>query len=125
MPLRVLVVDDDAAVRDVIRVVLSFEPGIKIVGEASDGVEAIEEVNRLRPDAVVLDLTMPRMGGAEALPILLRDHPSLRVVTLSAVAEVDPVVAQLSAAVVEKTRFADLLPAVLCGWMDPDDVDDR
>ena len=114
MPLRVLVVDDDAAVRDVIGVVLSLEPRIEVVGEARDGFEAIEATDRLRPDAVVLDLMMPRMGGAEALPLLLQRHPALRVVTLSAAADVDPEVRRLCAAVVEKTRFAvDLRDALL------------
>ena len=111
---RVLVVDDDAAIRDMLQVLLSLYPEIEIVGEARDGAEAIEQADRLDPDVVVLDLMMPRMAGDEALPVLLERHPGMRVLVLTAMAEtVSEEVVRL-ATVVAKTKVAtDLVPALL------------
>ena len=116
MPLRVLIVDDEPDVREMLVVLCSLYPDIVVVGEAKDGVEAIEQAASLHPDAVVLDLMMPNLSGVDALPLLLRDHPDVRVVVLTAAVEIDPEVTRLSAAVVGKTRVAsDLCPALLGG----------
>jgi DNA-binding NarL/FixJ family response regulator len=66
MPVRVLLVDDQALVRAGFRMILDSEPGIEIVGEASDGLEAIEAVRRDRPDVVLMDIRMPELDGLEA-----------------------------------------------------------
>ncbi len=65
--IRVLVVDDSAYVRKVIKQILSRSPFIEVVGTARDGVEALEQVEQLRPDVVTLDLLMPRMDGVTFL----------------------------------------------------------
>ena len=66
MSVRVVVVDDQELVRTGFRVILDSEPDIEVVGEASDGHEAIEVTGRLRPDVVLMDIRMPRLDGLEA-----------------------------------------------------------
>ncbi len=83
---RVLVVDDSAFMRHAIRRVLEAQPDLEVVGVASDGIEALEQVRRLRPDVVTLDVEMPRMDGLQTLAILMRDTP-LPVVMLSTLTE--------------------------------------
>ena len=61
--IKLLIVDDHAVVRKGIQNLLEEEPNIEIVGEASDGIEAIEKVKNLKPTIVLLDLTMPQMSG--------------------------------------------------------------
>lgn len=63
-PYRVLIADDAPTVREALRWVLENEPDFTVVGEASDGVEALDRALALRPDVVILDIEMPRMGGA-------------------------------------------------------------
>ena len=115
MPLRVLIVDDEPDVREMLVVLCSLYRDIEVVGEASDGHEAIAQADALRPDAVVLDLMMPNLSGVDALPVLARDHPGVRVVVLTAAAEIDPAVSRLSAAVIGKTRVASDLCTALLG----------
>jgi DNA-binding NarL/FixJ family response regulator len=70
MPVRILLVDDHPIVRQGLRTLLEGRSGWEVVGEASDGVEALEKVDVLRPDVVVLDVTMPRMNGLEACRLI-------------------------------------------------------
>jgi diguanylate cyclase (GGDEF)-like protein/PAS domain S-box-containing protein len=81
--LRVLIADDEDIYRQSLRRVLERSGHFVIVGEANDGRAAIEVARRERPDLVVLDLSMPTMGGLEALPSILADSPGTRVVLLS------------------------------------------
>ena len=64
--IRLLIVDDEAMVRRGLRLVLETEDDLKVVGEAADGLEAIEEAARVRPDVVLMDVRMPRLDGVEA-----------------------------------------------------------
>jgi len=80
---RVLVVDDDRTYRQMLRILVETEPGYRVVGEAADGREAIALARSLIPDVILLDLSMPGMGGLEALPLLLAVVPTARVVVLS------------------------------------------
>jgi DNA-binding NarL/FixJ family response regulator len=65
MPVRILLVDDHPIVRQGLRTLLEGRSGWEVVGEASDGIEALDKVDSLRPDVVVLDVTMPRLNGLE------------------------------------------------------------
>ncbi len=72
---RVLVVEDSALMRRLIVDLLERDPAIQVVGVAKDGVEALDRIAALRPDVVLLDITMPRMDGLEVLRRLARKHP--------------------------------------------------
>lgn len=81
--IRVLIVDDTPDIRDLIRIALGIEGGFDVVGEAADGQQAIAEAERLRPDLVLLDLSMPVMDGLEALPEIRVRAPESQVLVLS------------------------------------------
>jgi DNA-binding NarL/FixJ family response regulator len=81
--IRVLVCDDSDAFRALLRYTLQEDPGIEVVGEAADGMAAIEAAERLQPDVVLLDLTMPILDGMDAIPAVLERAPSAQVVALS------------------------------------------
>ena len=79
---RILVIDDGDSVRDVIRIFLEHA-GFEVCGEAGDGMEAIEQARKLKPDLIVLDLAMPRMNGAEAATVLSQTMPDIPIVLLT------------------------------------------
>jgi len=82
-PIRVLVCDDSEAFRALLRYTLGEDPGIEVVGEAADGMAAIQAAERLQPDVVLLDLTMPILDGMDAIPAVLERAPATQVVALS------------------------------------------
>lgn len=79
MTIRILVVDDHPIVRQGLKTLLEGHSGWQVVGEASDGAEALEKAKDLTPDVMVLDVTMPRMNGLEACRLLRRQSPGLEV----------------------------------------------
>ncbi len=74
MAVRILLVDDHDIVRQGLRSLLEGRPGWEVVGEASDGIEALDKVDRLHPDVIVLDVTMPAMNGLEACRLIQQKH---------------------------------------------------
>lgn len=79
----IVIADDHGIVREGLRRLLESEADFTVVGEAADGREVLEQVSSLRPDVVVLDITMPRLGGLETLERLRAEHPATKVILLS------------------------------------------
>ncbi|GHH68498.1 DNA-binding response regulator [Streptosporangium violaceochromogenes] len=82
-PIRVLIVDDHALIRRSLEMALTAEADIEVVGEASDGQEAVELADRLTPDVVLMDVRMPRRSGIEATREIKTSVPSTRIIMLT------------------------------------------
>jgi len=81
--IRILITDDHAVVREGLRTLIGTEPGMEVVGEAADGVEAVQKACSLRPDVILLDMVMPRMDGLEAINEIKRECPEARILVLT------------------------------------------
>jgi len=114
--IRVVVADDLPQIRAVLRRVLDNDDRFEVVGEATTGIEAIDLVSSLRPDAVVLDLAMPGMNGIEAIPTIVQRSPSTKIVVLSGFVEMAPNVLKAGAhGFFEKTAPPHELAATIAG----------
>ena len=80
---RILVADDHSVVRTALSKSLELYDDLKVVGEAVDGEDAIAQVQRLRPDVVIMDASMPKLSGIEATRLITRSTPGVRVIGLS------------------------------------------
>jgi DNA-binding NarL/FixJ family response regulator len=84
-PIRVLVVDDHFVVRKGVCALLAGSPDIKVVGEAEDGQQAVDEASRCRPEVILMDLQLPRLDGVEATRRILAAQPEIGIVILTGV----------------------------------------
>jgi DNA-binding NarL/FixJ family response regulator len=110
--IRVLLADDDAPFLEALSPLIERQPALAVVGTALDGLAAIELADELSPDAVVIDLHMPRLDGVSAVARLRRDHPSMCVIALTGDEHpaLHKAVAEAGAdAVLMKAEFVDVL----------------
>ena len=81
--IRVLIADDHAVVREGLRALINAQPGLTVVGEAASGIEAWRRACEIDPDVVVMDVSMPIVGGLEATKRITQDRPNVRVLALT------------------------------------------
>ena len=114
--MRLVLADDHDIVRRGLRALLQNEPGIEIVGEASDGREALNLCQTLQPDLAILDIAMPQLNGIEVAAQAIRHNPQLRVIMLSMHAHESYVIRSLTAGakgyLLKDATEEDLVPAV-------------
>jgi DNA-binding NarL/FixJ family response regulator len=96
-PLRIVVADDQRAVREALATVLDAEPGFAVVGLAADGAEAVELAHRFSPEVVLMDLRMPNVDGVAATRRLASELPDVKVVVLTTFADDASILAALDA----------------------------
>jgi NarL family two-component system response regulator LiaR len=120
--IRVLVVDDQNVVREGIVAILSFQPDIEVVGEAVDGIQALEVARKTRPDVILLDMVMPRQDGLTTIPMLRTIVADAKILVLTSFAESDRVYQSIKAGalgyMLKDTTRAQLLQSirdVACG----------
>jgi NarL family two-component system response regulator LiaR len=85
--IRILIADDHPIVRDGLRALIETEPGMEVVDEAADGVEAVFKARSLKPDVILLDLVMPRQDGIAAIGQIKAENPEARILVLTSFAE--------------------------------------
>ena len=95
--IRVLIVDDHAVVREGQRALIETEPGMEMVGEGADGIEAIQLTKSLKPDVLLIDLLMPRMGGIEAIEKIKAENSKVNILVLTSFAEDEKVFSAIKA----------------------------
>ncbi len=95
--IQILIADDHAIVREGLRWLISTEPGMELVGEARDGVEAVQQAQALQPDVILMDLVMPHKDGIEAIGEIRRDNPGARILVLTSFAEDERVFSAIKA----------------------------
>jgi DNA-binding NarL/FixJ family response regulator len=120
--IRVLLADDEQPFLDALSPLIERQPQLAVVGTALDGLAAIELADELGPDAVVIDLHMPRLDGVSAVARLRRDHPSMCVIVLTGDDEpaLHTAVTEAGAdAVLMKDEFVDVLVARLAAARAP------
>ena len=83
MPIRILIVDDHGVIRAGLRALLASYSDLNVVGEASDGSEVLGKAIELKPDIVLMDLSMPNLGGIDATRLLLQREPNVRILILT------------------------------------------
>jgi two-component system response regulator NreC len=113
---RIIIVEDQTILREGLRSLLDFQPGLEIVGEAKDGLEAIRQVDKLLPDLVLTDLSMPRMGGIEVIREIKRKQPKVKIVALTVNDSEEYILAALKAGadgyILKDSTNAELVQAI-------------
>ena len=114
--IRVLIADDHAIVREGIRMILATNDDIEVVGEAADGRETIDQVNKMNPDVVLMDIAMPGLGGLEATLEIVKTNPGSKVLVLTQYDDSEYIYRFLKAGaagyVLKKAVGSDLVSAV-------------
>lgn len=118
--MKVLIADDHAIVREGLQAILSVQPDIEVVAEATDGEEAVNKARELQPDIVLMDITMPGMNGLEATRRIKQQNPEMRILALTMHEEEDYFYRILEAGAsgyfVNGGSFNELLSALRAVW---------
>jgi NarL family two-component system response regulator LiaR len=88
-PIRILIADDHAVVREGLRSFIQIKPDLEVVGEAADGIEVVEKARHLQPDVILLDIIMPRQDGIQAIEQLQQEGSQARILVITSFAEDD------------------------------------
>jgi DNA-binding NarL/FixJ family response regulator len=115
-PLRILIADDNPLVRCGLRMLIERQEGWSVCGEAADGLEALEKATSLKPDVILLDISMPRLDGLNALPMLREKVPDSEIIVLTLLECVDlariAAEAGARAYVTKSLLMTDLVPTI-------------
>lgn len=95
--IRILIADDHPVVRKGIKALLNTEPGLEVVGEASDGEQAVTKARTLKPDIILMDLSMPRKDGVRAISEIRQETPEAKILVLTSLAEDKGIIAAIEA----------------------------
>jgi two-component system, NarL family, response regulator LiaR len=85
--IRILIVDDHIVVRKGLRMLLKSDPALEVIGEAGNGLEAIEQTSTLKPDLILMDLQMPKMNGIDAIQAIKQHDPAIKILVLTSFAD--------------------------------------
>jgi NarL family two-component system response regulator LiaR len=115
-PIRILIADDHAIVREGLRALIRSKPGLELAGEAADGQEAIVKARELQPDVILMDLVMPRKDGIEAIREIKRENSKARILVLTSFSDDDKVFPAIKAGalgyLLKDSRPSDLVRAI-------------
>jgi NarL family two-component system response regulator LiaR len=95
--IKILIVDDHPMMREALITALEDEPGIQLVGEANNGIEALQLADERGPDVILMDLLMPGMDGLEAIEKLQKSHPQIKVMVVSSLEDEEKILAAVQA----------------------------
>jgi NarL family two-component system response regulator LiaR len=95
--IKILIVDDHPMMREALLTALADEPNLHVVGEASNGIEALKLADELAPDVILMDLLMPGMDGLEAIAKLQESHPQIKIMVVSSLEDDEKILAAVQA----------------------------
>ena len=114
--IRIFIADDHAIVREGLRALLATEPDLELVGEASDGIQAVSKVHALKPDVILLDMVMPRMDGLEAIVEIKKSWPEAKIIVLTSFSDDEKVFSAIRSGalgyLLKESSPQDLLQAI-------------
>lgn len=114
--IKIVLADDHLVVRMGLAAIIGIETDLSLVGEASDGLEAVQLVDKLNPDVVIMDLMMPRLSGAAATEQILKKHPGVNILILTSFGNSDEISRALEAgalgALVKDSAYDELIAAI-------------
>jgi DNA-binding NarL/FixJ family response regulator len=116
MPIRILIADDHAVVRQGLRMFLALDSELDVIGEATNGLQALQMAHKLKPDVILMDLLMPEMDGVTATTAVRRELPDIEVIALTSVLEDSAVIGAIRAGAIgyllKDTESDDLIRAI-------------
>lgn len=116
MTIRIVITDDHSVVRQGLRMFLSLDPQLEVVGEAADGAEAVRLAGQLKPDVVLMDIMMPVMDGITATQVIRKEYPDVEVIALTSVLEDTSVASAIRAGAIgyllKNTKAEELCQAI-------------